>query len=79
MGAVIRGVLRAYSDFLCIDQVPPDNVPFNSDSEDDMDEEAYDLREVSSDVEVNPDEVEFDSDADDAEYARSVDSLFYVF
>jgi FK506-binding nuclear protein len=46
-------------------------VPYNSDSEDDMDEGAYDLRDVSSDVEINPDEAEFDSDSDDAEYAYS--------
>jgi hypothetical protein len=70
---------RTYSDFLCTDQVPPDNVPYNSDSEDDIDEEAYDLRDVSSDVEVNLDEVELDSDDDDAEYARSVNPLFNVF
>ncbi|KIM92070.1 hypothetical protein PILCRDRAFT_111087 [Piloderma croceum F 1598] len=56
-----------------IDQVPPDNVPYNGDSEDDMDEEAYDLRDVSSDVEVNPDEVEFDSDADDADRFEEID------
>jgi hypothetical protein len=44
-----------------------------------MDEDAYDLREVSSDVEVNPDEAEFDSDDDDAGYARSpILSLFPV-
>jgi len=48
-----------------IDQVSPDNVPYN-DSDDDMDEDAYDLREVSSDVEVNPDALELDSDGDDA-------------
>ena len=67
---------RSYSDFLCTDQVPPDNVPYNSDSEDDMDEEAHDLRDVSSDVEVNLDEVELDSDA---EYASSVNLLLNVF
>jgi len=50
------GSSRTCSNLLFADQAPPDNVPYNSDSEDDMDEDAYDLREVSSDVEVNPDE-----------------------
>lgn len=44
--------------------MPPDQVPFNDDSEDDMDEDAYDLRDVSSDVEVDADGLELDSDSD---------------
>jgi FK506-binding nuclear protein len=42
------------------DQVPPDNVPFSDES--DEDEEAFDLREVSSDVEMDPNGLELDSD-----------------
>jgi len=58
-----------------IDQVPPDNVPYNDedDSDDDMDEDAYDLREVSSDVEINPDALELDSDSDDAHRFEEID------
>lgn len=43
----------------------PDNVPFNDDSEME-DEDEFDLRDVSSDVELNPDELDIPSD-DDAE------------
>lgn len=46
------------------DQTPA-GVPFNDESdEDDSDLEGYDLRDVSSDVEVNPDELEILSDED---------------
>lgn len=46
------------------------NVPFNDeDSEMDSEEEAYDLREVSSDVEMDADEL--DLSGDDAEYVWS--------
>lgn len=45
-----------------IDQMPPDQVPYNDEDEDDSDEEAYDLREVSSDVEYDPDEMEIPSE-----------------
>lgn len=59
------------------DQVPLDNVPYNDDSDDDMDEEDFDLREVSSDVEVKPDALEYDSDNDDAKYDSTIfGSLF---
>lgn len=44
------------------DQMPPDQVPYNDEDEDDSDEEAYDLREVSSDVEYDPDEMEIPSE-----------------
>jgi len=45
-----------------VDQSPPDNVPFNYDSED-SDEDAYDLRDVSSDAEVDINELDgFDDD-----------------
>lgn len=37
------------------DQIPPDQAPFGSDDE--SDEDGYDLREVSSDVEMNPDDL----------------------
>ena len=43
-----------------------------------MDEDAYDLREVSSDVEINPDDAELDSDDDDAEYAHLVSFYSYL-
>lgn len=46
------------------DQAPPNQVPFNDGSEDEIDEDAYDLRDVSSDVEVNPDDLEVDSGPD---------------
>jgi len=51
-----------------IDQVPTDNVPFNSDDEEDMEdlEDAYGLDEISSDVEVEADAAELESDSDDA-------------
>ena len=39
-----------------------DDPPFYGESEDEEDEEAYDLREVSSDVEMNPDEIGSDDD-----------------
>ncbi len=42
-----------------IDQRPPDSAPY-SDEEDSDDEDAHDLREVSSDVEVYPDELDVD-------------------
>jgi FK506-binding nuclear protein len=42
------------------DQHPQDNLPFDDDSLED--EEGYDLREVSSDVEVNPDELGSDDE-----------------
>jgi len=43
-----------------IDQIPPDNVPYNDLSESDA---GYDLREVSSDVEIDPAELdELESD-----------------
>jgi FK506-binding nuclear protein len=45
-----------------IDQTPPDNAPFGDDSGEDDDEEAFDLREVSSDVEINPDELDSDDE-----------------
>jgi FK506-binding nuclear protein len=73
--------VNVHSDSFRIDQVPPDNVPYNSDSEDDMDEDAYDLREVSSDVEINPDDAELDSDDDDdddAVYAHLVSFYSYL-
>ena len=73
MRITIYQILVTCFDIPGIDQVPPDNVPFNSDSENDMDEDAYDLREVSSDVEVNLDEVELDSD-DDAKYVRATNT-----
>jgi hypothetical protein len=43
-----------------------------------MDEEAFDLRDVSSDVEINPDEAELDSDSDDAQYARSANAKISI-
>jgi len=43
-----------------IDQNPPDRDPFHDES--DEDEEAFDLREVSSDVEINPDELDSDDE-----------------
>ncbi|TFY64101.1 hypothetical protein EVJ58_g2850 [Rhodofomes roseus] len=50
-----------------IDQTPP-GVPFNDESDEegdsDLDMEGYDLREVSSDVEINPDELDMLSDDD---------------
>jgi hypothetical protein len=72
-----RSILTSFGT----DQVPPDNVPYNDedDSDDDMDEDAYDLREVSSDVEVNPDALELDSDSDDAQYDSPVNSTFFPF
>jgi hypothetical protein len=73
----ISALRRCNLASLDTDQVPPDNVPYNSDSDDDLDEEAYDLREVSSDVEVNPDEL--DSDSDDAEYECIVNSSCFPF
>jgi FK506-binding nuclear protein len=45
-----------------IDQTPPDNAPFGDDSDEDDAEEAFDLREVSSDVEINPDELDSDDE-----------------
>ncbi|OBZ68036.1 hypothetical protein A0H81_11836 [Grifola frondosa] len=45
-----------------IDQTPPDQVPYNGDSEPDSDEEDFDLRDVSSDVEMNPEELDISSD-----------------
>jgi len=56
-----------------IDQVGPDNAPYDDDSEDDMDEDAYDLREVSSDVEVNEDEIDILSDDEDAHRFEEID------
>jgi FK506-binding nuclear protein len=44
--------LDTHKNYGNLDQSPPDNVPFNYDSED-SDEDAYDLREVSSDAEVD--------------------------
>lgn len=55
------------------DQIPPDNVPYNdlSDSEMGSDAEGYDLREVSSDVEINPADLdELESDARSASFPR---------
>lgn len=59
---------RVTPDIPSADQLPTDNAPFNSDDDDEMDgaEDAYDLREVSSDVEVNIDDAELDSDSEDA-------------
>ncbi|KAH9938946.1 hypothetical protein B0H21DRAFT_757649 [Amylocystis lapponica] len=45
-----------------IDQTPPDQVPFNDESDDEDMEGAYDLREVSSDVEIDPEEMDIPSD-----------------
>ncbi|KAH7924608.1 hypothetical protein BV22DRAFT_1105358 [Leucogyrophana mollusca] len=46
-----------------IDQMPPDEPPFGSDGEDsDMEEDAFDLQDVSSDVEFNADDIEMDED-----------------
>ena len=53
------GTIHRYSD-----QAPPNQVPFNDGSEDEIDEDAYDLRDVSSDVEVNPDDLEVDGGSD---------------
>jgi hypothetical protein len=50
-----------------LDQVGPDNAPYDSDSDDSMDEGAYDLREVSSDVEVDDDELDIPSGDEDAQ------------
>ncbi|KDQ57762.1 hypothetical protein JAAARDRAFT_35450 [Jaapia argillacea MUCL 33604] len=47
-----------------IDQAPPDQVPFNDDSEPDSDEEAYRLQDVSSDVEIDPEDLDVGSDDD---------------
>jgi len=44
-----------------IDQSPA-NVPYNSDEEPDSDEEGFDLRDVSSDVEIDPGELDIPSD-----------------
>lgn len=46
---------------LHIDQNPPDSVPYNDDSDEDLSEDAFDLRDVSSDVEVEADELESDA------------------
>ncbi|TFK54079.1 hypothetical protein OE88DRAFT_1723849 [Heliocybe sulcata] len=40
------------------------NVPFNDESEPDSDEEDFDLRDVSSDVEIDPSELDVPSDQD---------------
>lgn len=49
------------------DQVGPDQPPFDDDDDEldsDEEEEAFDLRDVSSDVEINPEELDgMDSDA----------------
>jgi len=45
-----------------IDQTPPDNIPFDEDSDDDDVEEAFDLRDVSSDVEIDADELIVDDE-----------------
>ncbi|PCH43808.1 hypothetical protein WOLCODRAFT_104216 [Wolfiporia cocos MD-104 SS10] len=44
-----------------IDQTP-DQVPYNDESEYDSEEEDFDLREVSSDVEIDPEEMDIPSD-----------------
>ncbi|KAI0958860.1 hypothetical protein AcV7_004560 [Taiwanofungus camphoratus] len=44
-----------------IDQSPPDQIPYNDESEDE-DEEDFDLRDVSSDVQIDPDEIDIPSD-----------------
>jgi hypothetical protein len=49
------------------DQIGPDNAPYGTDSEDDMEEDAHDLREVSSDVEFDAHAIELPSDDEDAE------------
>ncbi|CCM00269.1 uncharacterized protein FIBRA_02299 [Fibroporia radiculosa] len=45
-----------------IDQTPPDQVPYNDESDEDSDEEDFDLRDVSSDVEIDPNEMDIPSD-----------------
>ena len=40
-------------------------MPYNDESDDEDLEGAYDLREVSSDVEMNPDEMDIPSDDED--------------
>ena len=54
-----------------IDQTP-EQVPFNDESDEDSDDEGYDLRDVSSDVEMDPAELMGvdgeDSDDTDAKY-----------
>lgn len=75
---------RVSSRLSCLraDQTPSDQVPYNDESDDEDLEGAYDLREVSSDVEVDPNEM--DVLDDDDEYvvrvaALSVHALmFYV-
>ena len=44
-----------------LDQTPG-NIPFNSDSEPE-DEDSFDLRDISSDVEVDPEELDLPSGA----------------
>ncbi|EPQ57347.1 hypothetical protein GLOTRDRAFT_137694 [Gloeophyllum trabeum ATCC 11539] len=41
------------------------NVPYNDDSEPDSDEEGYDLRDVSSDVEIDPEDLDVPSTDED--------------
>lgn len=48
---------------MVLDQ-PLNQPPFDDDSDEDFDEDAYDLREVSSDVEMNPEDIDgLESDA----------------
>jgi FK506-binding nuclear protein len=55
-----------------IDQIGSDNAPYGNDSDDDM-EEDHDLREVSSDVEVDVDAIELPSGDEDADRFEEID------
>ncbi|KAH8108062.1 hypothetical protein BXZ70DRAFT_913926 [Cristinia sonorae] len=57
-----------------IDQPNRDEPPFD-DSDSDSDGEGYDLRDVSSDVEIDPDEMEVPSDEDDADRFEEVEDV----
>lgn len=49
-----------------IDQSPVDNPPYGDDMDSDDDSEgAYNLGDVSSDVEINPEDIELDDSEDD--------------
>lgn len=52
---------RTYVEILS-DQTPPDNAPFGGDDSDMGSEDAYDLRDLNSDIEMDAEEL------DDARY-----------
>jgi len=53
-----------------IDQAPVDNPPYDDDDSELDSEDAYDLNDVSSDVEINPDDLEMDDDSEDEDSHR---------